>query len=334
MAGRRTHETDSGWVGADPDDDLDARLAAEDVAFDLSLPHVMTALGPIDPGALGVTHFGERLLERPADPLAGAVVDPFDAAVAELEDLYSAGVRGVVALDRTSAVGLAPLQPAHAPGANAVRYDDRTSAVGLAPLQRIAAHSLLHIVLVGEGRRPEVVPPVGAVRLRGLDEAAALARLGWPAAMPLLIDAAAVINPDAARAAILRIGGNPGPLTVLDAARLREPVREMLLEAGASLAFNAYGAGHLGESSVEVVAALARAGRADRVVLGSGITAAVGLRAHGGAPGWAGLTERFVLDVMERGVAAADIRAMLVDNPHRQLTMPGRAPGSGSAERA
>ena len=27
MAGRRTHETDSGWVGADPDDDLDARLA-------------------------------------------------------------------------------------------------------------------------------------------------------------------------------------------------------------------------------------------------------------------------------------------------------------------
>ena len=309
MAGRRTHETDSGWVGADPDDDLDARLAAEDVAFDLSLPHVMTALGPIDPDALGVTHFGERLLEQTANDFAGTGIDPFDSAVAELEDLYSAGVRGVVALDRTS-------------------------AVGLAPLQRIAAHSLLHIVLVGEGRRPEVVPPVGAVRLRGLDEAAALARLGWPAAMPLLIDAAAVINPDAARAAILRIGGNPGPLTVLDAARLREPVREMLLEAGASLAFNAYGAGHLGESSVEVVAALARAGRADRVVLGSGITAAVGLRAHGGAPGWAGLTERFVLDVMERGVAAADIRAMLVDNPHRQLTMPGRAPGSGSAERA
>ena len=309
MAGRRTHETDSGWVGADPDDDLDARLAAEDVAFDLSLPHVMTALGPIDPDALGVTHFGERLLERTANDFAGTGIDPFDSAVAELEDLYSAGVRGVVALDRTS-------------------------AVGLAPLQRIAAHSLLHIVLVGEGRRPEVVPPVGAVRLRGLDEAAAFARIGWPVAMPLLVDAAVVPDPDAARTAILRTDGGVGSLTVLDAATLDDTVRETLLRSGASLAFDAYGAGHPGRPLVELVAALAREGRADRVVLGSGITAAVGLRAHGGAPGWAGLTERFVLGLMERGATAADIRAMLVDNPRRQLTMPGRAPGSGSAERA
>src|SRR5690349_1898173 len=38
----RAPETDSGWVGAGPDDDLDERLAAEDeAAFDRGAPHVM-----------------------------------------------------------------------------------------------------------------------------------------------------------------------------------------------------------------------------------------------------------------------------------------------------
>lgn len=309
MAGTRTHETDSGWVGADPDDDLDARLAAEDEAFDLSRPHIMTALGPIDPAALGVTHFGERLLEFRDETAASATFDRFDAALAEIEDLYAVGVRGVVALDRVD-------------------------TENLTDLRRLASHSPLHVVLVGEGQFLDALPPVGAVRARSLDEAATVAQLGWPVSMPLLIEAAAVPSPNAARTAILRASGNLHSLTVLDAAGLDEATREALLGAGASLAFNAYGTARHAESPADLVASLARDGQADRVVLGSGIAEPARLRAHGGAPGWAGLTERFVLELMERGVAATDIRAMLVDNPQRQLTMPGRAPASGSAERA
>jgi hypothetical protein len=49
----RSQETDTGWVGAGPDDDLDRRLEAEEVPFDPTRPQVRSLLGPIDPDARG-----------------------------------------------------------------------------------------------------------------------------------------------------------------------------------------------------------------------------------------------------------------------------------------
>lgn len=307
MVWGRAWESDSGWVGADAADDLDARLAAEDEHFDLRRPHVLTALGPVEPGALGLTQFGERLLDRADDEPPGGGTDRFDVAVAELEDLYAVGVRCVVALDRD-----------HAAGAGELR--------------RLAARSLLHLVLVADAADGDVAPDsvLGAVRVRRSDDLAA----GLRCRLPLLVDAPVLPRQEPVRAAILGAETPPPSVTVLGAANLARAEREEWLAAGATLAFDAFAAtGEVGPAA-GIVAALTGEGWADRVVLGSGLTAPSRLRACGGDPGWAGLLERFSLDLMACEVPAAAIKAMLVDSPQRQLTIPGRvAAGQGEERR-
>ncbi len=62
-------------------------------------PHVMTALGPISPGALGLTLHHEHVIAKPVDVGAkdpDLLLDSTDAAVAELEDAFFLGLRGIV----------------------------------------------------------------------------------------------------------------------------------------------------------------------------------------------------------------------------------------------
>ena len=94
MIDGRWGETDSGWVGAGEDDDLDRQLLEEDDAFDRGQPHVVTALGPVEPGALGVTLAGEPIGRLALVPSSGEV-DGRHEMLAELEDAYSSGVRAV-----------------------------------------------------------------------------------------------------------------------------------------------------------------------------------------------------------------------------------------------
>lgn len=88
--------SDSGWVGAGPEDDLDERLLAEDEPVDERQPHVTTALGPIEPAALGITLIGAWGV-----PLVGPDRDPA-TALQHFEQLYATGVRAVVELLPTS----------------------------------------------------------------------------------------------------------------------------------------------------------------------------------------------------------------------------------------
>lgn len=87
---------DSGWVGAPADDDLDQCLEADDKPYDKRLSHVMTALGPIPPAALGVTLFGSW-----DQPLLAPGREP-GMVLIELERLYTTGVRAVVDLAAAS----------------------------------------------------------------------------------------------------------------------------------------------------------------------------------------------------------------------------------------
>ena len=83
-------ESDSGWIGAGEEDDLDRRLAAEEEPFDSTRPHIMTALGAISPEAMGVALVQEQVV---AGSGAGAAGPPEDlgAIVAALHDLFAAG---------------------------------------------------------------------------------------------------------------------------------------------------------------------------------------------------------------------------------------------------
>ncbi len=91
-------ETDSGWVGADPDDDLDAVLEAELESIPVGAPYVDTALGPIVTGALG-----PMLAAESVSVLLGDDPDGRDVALAELEDAYNSGIRSIGLVARTPA---------------------------------------------------------------------------------------------------------------------------------------------------------------------------------------------------------------------------------------
>src|SRR5688572_11860274 len=68
-----------------------------DEDFDLCQPHVMTALGPIEPEELGLTLHHVHLIGKWID--AGnpdLLLDEPAAALAELEDAFHAGLRSIV----------------------------------------------------------------------------------------------------------------------------------------------------------------------------------------------------------------------------------------------
>ena len=78
-------------------------LDEEDEPYDLTLPHVMTALGPIDPGSLGFTLSHEHLFCRPSTGVEDPdfILDDAGAAVTELEYLFTGGGRAVVDMSTT-----------------------------------------------------------------------------------------------------------------------------------------------------------------------------------------------------------------------------------------
>jgi hypothetical protein len=115
-------------VGAGGDDDLDERLMAEDEPFDERQPHVMTALGPIEPAALGITLVGAWGV-----PLMGPNRDPATALL-DLEQLYATGVRAVVELDaadseqrRADLAWLSARSPIHILTSAGIAPDDAVS---------------------------------------------------------------------------------------------------------------------------------------------------------------------------------------------------------------
>ena len=308
----RSQETDTGWVGAGPDDDLHRRLEAEEVPFDPTRPHVRSLLGPIDPGALGPTLMGEpldlaaRSLER-----RGPAVGGREVLLAELEDAYAGGIRAIVALCRTDAalddlIWLAGRVPLHLVaacppglveqdtdqriGALVLDLDDTDSPASLAIERVEAVHRARSLpVSVRVDHPAEAGEAVDALRLRGV----AADRL-W------------VGGCDWAD------GGN---------------VPVSLLRAGISVAFDTLyrvrdtaRPGTQSGAQVAKLAGLARAGNADRLLLGSGIDDSSGYRV-GGGPGVAAVLESVPIELMDDGVEALAIRAMMVEAPARLLTI-------------
>src|SRR5215213_6618456 len=123
----------------EPDEELDE-------PFDLNRPHVMTALGPVDPGALGFTLPQEHVISRPpgGDPVLQ--LDDIAKAVGELEGYALTGGRALVDLttaDYGRNVGdilwIAQRVPVHIVLATSVHgHRSAGPSLGVAPLDKIA----------------------------------------------------------------------------------------------------------------------------------------------------------------------------------------------------
>lgn len=317
--GGRALETDSGWIGAGPDDDLDRRLAAEDDGLDPAVPHVPTLLGPVPSGALGPVLVGERLLVAARGLAAEMGVERRCVLLAELDDAHAAGVGAVVCFADTGA-------------------DEEE-------LRWLAERAPVHLIAVtapDSSRAAESGPPRFGVAVVVLDDPASdpasrlreAGRLHVQLGTPILLRAAAPERLGAAVRRLIAAGADPTGIAVGGCDWGDGAAAESLLALGVAVVFDrlvaagqgpeprpaprAEGADGAAETTAAAIARLARAGWADRLLVASGIADGRGLRA-GRGPGLGAVLERFPLALMEAGLDAPTVRRILVEAPARYL---------------
>ncbi len=299
-------EFDSGWVGADPDDDLDERMADEDEAWDRAQPHVGTALGPVSPAALGPVLAGEPLTILAEQPESGndLSLDGRHALLAELEDAYASGARTIVTVppvagDRSDddALWLAGRSQVHV-----VRFapDDALDSSGGA---------------LPDGWGGVAVPASDRARLE------AAAALSTTMACPLRILAGKPAEGARAAEWVVASGVAPNRLSVGGCGWRSDPSAAKATTAtGASIVLPAARTADA-EAFAHDVAALVDAGVADRLLVSAGLECPEDLLARGGPRGLGWVMERIPLALMEAGLDALAVRGILVDNPARTLTI-------------
>lgn len=276
--------SDSGWVGAGDEDDLDERLMAEEEPIDEREPHVMTALGPIEPAALGLTLVGAWDVS-----LVGPDRDPATALL-QLEQLYATGVRAVVELDCLD------------------------SESRLADLAWLSARSPIHILTSAgftpdefvAGSRPSVPVRPGLRVPPAVPNAPTKDGRGR---LPIFVELTTVLDtlPEMARFA----AETGVPLTaVADPLSATTGDTRAVLEAGARLVLIA------GDEASTMPAVAARfkwlsdLGFSDRLGLG-----------YRGDPVM--VMERMPIFLMEAGLASIAVREILVGNPLQSLLRRG-----------
>lgn len=286
--------------GLDPDESF----IPEDLdSIDVTQPHIMTVLGPIAPGALGVTN---------ASAAIGTVVADRRFSVSEtfLREIEEAGFVGIGAF---------------------IANDSIESAAQIAPFRWIAERSNLHFLYgysppgrlsfdeevaalidiasngLGESQsRPAFL----AVSLDGLS-AAMVAReaVGLPIVVAMTaseIDSLVTAAPDGLDGVIARI-------------KERVPIERLILlaESGAFLLFEQItGDPALDRPLAEMIVAVVRAGFLESLLLGYSPTAVPESVSYGVGSRWSYLIEQFPLLVLEAGLDAPAMRSMLIENPN------------------
>lgn len=328
----RGDASDTGWIGAGEEDDLDRRLAAEEEPFDLRRPHVMTVRGPIEPAALGPTLAAERVVAAPGLAATGEPTDDRHATLAELEDLDAAGGRAL--LDPTTADEgrdveavrwLAARAPVHLLAVTGVAAPTGPAEDGPGAIARVTATFVRELTEGIDGTATRA----GAI-LVGVDDGAvagvalrAAARAHRASGAPLLLRASDLAAARAALTVLQGEGVDPSRVVVGGVAGCPAGADlATLLGIGAALAFDRLAANPAWPAvdQATTLRALVAAGYGDRLLLSPGLDRRSSLRAYGGDPGWVWLLERFALTLMEAGLDAPAVRRLLVDNPARALT--------------
>lgn len=324
--------SDTGWVGAGEEDDLDRRLAEEEEAFDPRRPHVMTVLGPIEPAALGPTLVAERVWSAaPGSDASDGPPNDRHATLAELEDLHAAGGRAL--LDPTTADEgrdvetlrwLAARAPVHLLAVTGVAHRTGSTEDGPEAIARLAATFTRELTEGIDGTPAHA----GAIVITAEDDTnvalRAAARAHGTTGAPLLLRAAGSAAALAALAVLQGEGVDPQRIVVGGFAGCpSEADLAALLAGGASLVFDRLAADPEWPVATQATTlrALVAAGYGDRLLLSPGLDRRSSLRAYGGEPGWVWLLERFALTLMEAGLEAPAVRRLLVDNPARALTI-------------
>ena len=314
----------------EPDDDLD------EAPFDLTQPHIMTVLGPIRPDEAGVTLTHEHIIARPPNYLdetrdPDLILDDPHAALAELEDLYSAGGRTVV--DATTAAygrdirllhWVAARAPVHLVAVTGNHNDviagrhlagksaDDVAAICIAEITEGIDGTDIRAGAIMAGTSFNQITPAEEIALRG----AARAQTATGAAIVTHCDRGTMAREQLE----ILIAEGVDPTRVIlchQDFRLVEEHLIGLLDAGAWVSFDQVSKTTYAPDTerAAMIARLVQAGFGHRLLISGDLARRSYLRAHGGAPGLVYLVESFPLALMDAGLTAPDVRRLLVDNP-------------------
>jgi phosphotriesterase-related protein len=301
--------------------------------------HVMTALGPISPGALGLTLHHEHVIAKPTDVGANdpdLLLDSTEAAVAELEDAFYLGLRGIVDMtpadygrDPEAILWVAQRVPVHVIVVTGHhKHAHAAPWVGERTVAEIAAQSIDEIRngIGGTALRAGVIK--AGTSLNEISEAedrvlraAAQAHLATGAPISTHTDKGTMALE---QIAILREEGvEPERLIIghLDFA-LDEDYLLRVLDTGAFISFDQVSKTKYAsdEARSAMLARLAARGYLRQLLVSGDLARKSYWLAYGGGPGFRYLIESFPVTLMEAGLTATEVRTVLVDNPGMALT--------------
>lgn len=305
----------------------------------LDQPHVMTALGPVDPGALGVTLHHEHVIAMPMDVGADdpdLLLDSTDAAFAELEDAFYAGLRTIVDMtpadygrDPAAIYWVAQRAPVHVIVVTGHhKHLHAAPWVGDRSAQEIAAVSIEEIRegIGGLPMRAGVIKAGTSLnQITGVEErvlrAAAIAHKETGTPISTHTDKGTMALE---QLAILREEGiSPARVIVghLDFAMNEEYLRRVL-DTGAFVSFDQVSKEKYAPDAAraEMLKRLADAGHLGQLLISGDLARKSYWLSYGGAPGFRYLVESFPVLLMETGFSAPDVRRILTDNPQLALT--------------
>lgn len=328
--------------GLEPGEDFDPSPGddGDDLAFDPCQPHVMTALGPIDAGALGFCLHHEHVICKPLDVGADdpdLLLDDPAKATAELQAFFALGGRAVVDMtpsdygrDIAGITWVARRSAVHVIVVTG-HHKDRHAAPHLGGMgaDEIAAVNVREVVegIDGTTVRAGVIKAGTSLnRITEVEErvlrAAARAHLETGAPISTHTERGTMALE---QISILREEGvDPARIIVghLDFA-LDEAYLRRVLESGATVSFDQFSKTKYAadETRAAMVRTLVDAGHVGQILISGDLARKSYQLAYGGSPGFVYFVEQVPLLLMEAGLDAPTVRRIFVDNPARALTI-------------
>ncbi|MDQ2683260.1 MAG: phosphotriesterase-related protein [Chloroflexota bacterium] len=336
MSDRREEEFDYGLA---PGEAFEPEF--DDEPFDPAVPHVMTVLGPIEPGALGFTLHHEHVFNF-INPLAATdpdqILDDPARSVADLEIYFAAGGRSIVDMgpadygrsieEHLWIARRAPVNVILVTG----HHKDLIAAPFLEDdsIETIAERNIREIVegIDGTSVRAGLIKAgtsldeITRVERRVL-EAAAIAQQRTGASISThtekgtmaieQIEVMAAAGADPSRIVLCHLDFRLGEVDYLTS----------VLATGAYVSFDQFGKTKYApdEDRAAVLFELADAGFLDQLLVSGDNARQSGHTGYGGGPGFEYFPDRVMLTLMDAGFDAPSVRRIFVDNPARFLTI-------------
>jgi len=342
----RTYEdTDYGLDEGETFEPEDAGREYDEI--DVSSPHIMTVLGPIEPEELGICLVREHLLANPEGfGDSDFLLDDEDFASEEIEAFVTRGGRAVVegstadyGRNASGLVRLAMRAPMHLIAVTGRQEALHASRMANAlDADSLAAEFIADLQTGMDGtdaRAGLIVVWAGKDEMEPAERATLSAAVSAhrETGVPILADGVSGLSPTALVDALLEVGVPPGQVIAggLDAEMTFERVTA-LAGRGVFLAFDRIGkpSPETDRDLADMMVRLMAAGYGGQLLVSHGHARRSDYIAYGGTPGLTHITERFLLELMEAGAEALQVRAVLIENPARALTIapPGREVGA------